>query len=98
MWEGYGWPEFPRQFEPIARVQLEHRACLLGEGSLDAALTLPMDQAPTMWWPEDRAWCVRTDIDGYSTYLAASRECIEGLVALESVEVLRVDRSDEVPD
>jgi len=97
VWEGYGWLELPQQFEGPPRVQLEHRACLLCSGRLEDALTLPLGQAPMLWWPQDRSWCVRTDIDGYSTYVAASNECITALISLASLEVLLADPDDLVP-
>lgn len=97
VWDGYGWPELPQQFKGPPRVKLEHRACLLCAGRLEDALTLPMGQAPTLWWPQDRSWCVRTDIDGYSTYVAASNACIAALISLASIEVLHADPDDDVP-
>ena len=97
VWEGYGCPELPQQFKGPQRVPLEHRACLLCTGRLEDALSLPMGQAPTLWWPDDRSWCVRTDIDGYSTYIAATNACIEALISLGSVEVILADPNDDVP-
>jgi hypothetical protein len=57
--------------------------------------SLPGGWAPTMWWPEDRAWCVRTDIDGCSTYLAASAACISALTSLTTLEGIPVDADDD---
>jgi hypothetical protein len=94
VWEGYGWNELPRPGEGPPRVHLEHRDCLLCTGTIDDVTSLE-GQAPTMWWPEDRAWCVRTDVDGYCTLIAGSAACIEALVSLEAVEVIPVDADDD---
>ena len=44
---------------------------------------------PALWWPQDRAWTVVTEIDGVCTYVGGSREAIDGVLAsdLESIEV-----------
>jgi hypothetical protein len=45
---------------------------------------------PGLWWPEDRAWCVATDIDLMSTYVGGSREAIDALVSDDQIEALAV--------
>jgi hypothetical protein len=37
-------------------------------------------QSPSIFWPEDRAWCVATEIDLDSTYVGGSRRLIEALL------------------
>jgi hypothetical protein len=90
LWEGYGWPELPRQGQGPPRVNLPHRDCILFSGPVDVATSFrspPWSQPPTLWWPDDRAWCVASEIEGYSSCIAASGPCIEALVedALELV-------------
>jgi hypothetical protein len=53
-------------------------------------------QTPKMWWPEDRAWFVATEIDFDSTLVACARACAEGLVGsdLEVMEVSAETRLD----
>ena len=43
--------------------------------------------SPSIWWPEDRAWCVATDIDLDSTYIGAAG-CNEALMKNSRFEVL----------
>lgn len=93
VWEGYGWPELARS-TTSPRVHLEHRHCLLGVGPINTAGSPPTGQAPTLWWPDDRAWCVRTDIDGYSTYVAATTQCLRTLCDDNGLEVIPADMSD----
>jgi hypothetical protein len=44
-----------------------------------------------LWWPDDHAWCVATEIDLDSTYVGASEACIEELLANSELEVARLD-------
>jgi hypothetical protein len=46
-------------------------------------------QTPNMWWPEDRAWFVATEIDFDSTLVACTRACATALLASE-LEVMEV--------
>jgi hypothetical protein len=44
-----------------------------------------------LWWPEDHAWCVATEIDLDSTYLGASLACVEELLANTELEAMPLD-------
>jgi len=46
------------------------------------------DQSPNLWWPDDRAWFVATDIDYAWTYIGGSTELIDQLLADDRLEVL----------
>ena len=50
----------------------------------------PFWQSPNMWWPDDRAWFVATEIDLMSTYVGGTKACIADLLAAEALEVLEV--------
>ncbi len=43
-----------------------------------------------IWWPEDRAWCVATDIDLFDTYVGGSLECIEAVLSNPDLEALPI--------
>ena len=51
-------------------------------------------QAPDVWWPEDRAWCVASDIDADVTCLAGSRGCIEAVLVTPELEALPAQLTD----
>jgi hypothetical protein len=76
-------------------IQLPHREHFLFTGPL--ALTQrgfrfgAWEQSPNMWWPDDRAWFVGTDIDGYSTYVGGSTACIEAVLASPALEAIPVE-------
>lgn len=41
----------------------------------------PQEQSPALWWPADRAWCVATDPELMSTYVAGPAGLVDALLA-----------------
>lgn len=67
------------------------RRYLLYAGPLSAIGSFFVDfwwDSPNLWWPEDRSWCVGTDIDLESTYVGGSAACIDALIACAQFEVM----------
>lgn len=112
VWEGYGWhresthafssylsesPEPPQDF-PDSRVRLPARDYLLYTGPLPDALAFldGREQTPNLFWPQDRSWCVATEIDVYSTFLAGSGALIEDAFADPALEALPAETRDSV--
>jgi hypothetical protein len=90
-WIGYGY--FGDQGD-CELVRLPHREHFLFTGPL--ALTQRAfrfgvwEQSPSMWWPDDRAWFVSTDVDGYSTYVGGSAACIDAVLTCPGLEAIPV--------
>jgi hypothetical protein len=61
---------------------------------VDSGEPWPHYDSPNLWWPEDHAWCVATEIDLQSTYVAGSRACIDSLLAEHRLEIYEVESSD----
>lgn len=40
-------------------------------------------------WPDDRAWCVATEIDLVSAYVGGAASCLDEVAARRAVEALR---------
>ena len=106
LWEGYGWPELDQFRGWPPRVKVPHRDCILFRGPVSAATAFrspPWSQSPTLWWPDDRAWCVASDLDFYSTYIAGSVQAVQALLSQPALEALatkaehRVDPSPFPP-
>ena len=78
----------------IPRVSVPNRKYLLFRGSLDAVPSFKNStvwhQSPNLWWSEDRAWCVATEIDLYDTYIGGSKDCIERVLQCPDLEALPV--------
>jgi hypothetical protein len=53
-------------------------------------------RSPGLWWPDDRAWCVATDVDMQDTYLGASGACVNRLLTDERLEVMRVTADQDI--
>lgn len=82
----------PEEVRDGRRVQLPHRNYFLYEGRLDDA-TAWMDsegQSPNLWWPEDRSWCVATELDFAWTYLAGTQQLASDALADPRLEALPV--------
>ena len=100
LWEGYG--NIDKRLYSAARVKAPARDYLLFRGPIDAALTFTVGEfpfwgdSPNIWWPEDRAWCVATDIDLFDTYVAGSRECIDAVLNAPRLEALPTSRDARV--
>jgi hypothetical protein len=87
------------------KVDMRLRRYFLGHGPLEAACFLydEIGATPNIWWPEDRAWTVATEVDSYSTYIgctgAAAKDILES-ADLEAIEVplsARIDPGDGGP-
>ena len=79
---------------------------LLYTGAIDRALEprmdpFPFDQSPNLWWPDDRAWFVATEIDFDSTFVGGEDRLIAGLVTdrrLEALPITLSTRADAAAD
>jgi hypothetical protein len=80
------------------------RTYLLARSSCSAVCELgrrPLGITPNLAWPDDRQWCVGSEIDFDSTLVACSRDCATALLAdrrLEAVPGHAVDRLDSEGD
>jgi hypothetical protein len=88
--------------QAIPLVRTQARAYLMYEGPFDAVANFThmggQYQSPNIWWPEDRAWCVATEIDLRSSLVGCSAACAEALfrsdVVSQIVPVRLEDRLD----
>jgi len=85
VWEGFGFLDRGR-YEHVRKVTIPNRAYLLFRGSIDAMQSMDWGpwrlswQTPNLWWPDDRAWCVATEIDLAETYVGGSDGCIQQIL------------------
>jgi hypothetical protein len=70
------------------------RSYLLFTGSVGEAVG--WEDGPNIWWPDDRAWCVASEIDLPYSYVGGSAALIEELVADPEVEALPARLEDPV--
>ena len=107
LWHGYGFLD-DRYFKRVAKLKVPRREeYLVFCGPLDSIMSFykhvggRWGQSPNIWWPEDRAWCVATEIDSLDTYIGGSKACIERVLGHPDLEALpiglgaRVDASGD---
>jgi hypothetical protein len=90
--------------ENAPRVHFPGRDYLLFEGPLEAAAEfgwklgdeLFIGESPNLFWPQDHAWCIASEIDLFCTLVAGSNELAESLMGDARLEVWRVFADDRV--
>ena len=85
-------------FDDGPRVELPHRNYALFAGELAALGSLMEaqdDHSPNLWWPEDRAWCVATEIDLAWTYVGGPVTLINDLLTNPHLETQRASPDDD---
>jgi hypothetical protein len=85
-------PRTPRPDGP--RVRLPGRDYLLFQAPLAEALG--WEDGPNLWWPEDRSWCVASEIDFAYTYVAGTEELIDAIVIDPAIEALPAKLTDGI--
>jgi hypothetical protein len=85
------------------RVRLPGRDYLLFEGPLDAVGEIGhrgedyfFPQSPNLFWPDDRGWCVATEVDLDSTYVGGSTALVADLIADPRLEVVPASPRDPI--
>ena len=81
-------------------ISLPNREYYLYRGPIDVVKRFEFGRAglysPNLWWPNDRAWIVASEIDFDSTLVACNRACAAALLAsdLETLEIEPESRLD----
>ncbi len=53
-------------------------------------------RSPNLWWPEDHAWAVASEIDFDSTVVGGSRELVQELLTTPGLEAYGVHRGSDL--
>ncbi len=53
-------------------------------------------QSPSLLWPQDRSWCLATEIDFDSTLVAGSQDLVETILAAPGLEAWPVQEADDL--
>lgn len=92
IWDG--WSGLPESVTGAPTLATPYRRYYLRTGPVDAPLA--WEHPVNLWWPDDRAWCLASEVDLDSTYLGGSRACVARLVAMREVECLPAEPSDGI--
>lgn len=93
IWEGFGGGVLPAAVRSAPTFSVPGRTYHLLTGPVEAVRELPATNgapSPNLWWPQDHAWCLATEIDLKSTYIGADHRCAQQLVSLPEVEAATV--------
>ena len=85
-------PRTPRRDGP--RVRLPARDYLLFHAPIREALG--WQEGPNLWWPEDRAWCVASEIDFPYTYVGGAPDLIDAILNDPAIEALPAKDTDGI--
>ncbi len=99
-------PALSPQIAKGPKVHLPWRDYFLLEGPLEAVSELQVPVTwrperrrtverltPSLWWPDDRAWCAGNEVDASFTCIGGDRALIDELHAHPGLEVLELDPS-----
>jgi hypothetical protein len=93
IWEGFG--GLPDEALRAPTFSAPHREYHLLRGPVDQLAEGAYDflgqQSPNLCWPEDRSWCLATEIDLDTTYVGCEEACCEEILALSALEALAVN-------
>ena len=99
VWEGFGTLDADVKSAPVFSVA--GRSYFLLQGAIEELAsslseTSSGHQSANLWWPQDRIWCVGTDIDDFSTYVGGSENLIEAILNTANLESFKVSSNDPV--
>lgn len=107
VWEGYGGTlsvqgpvadVLPQRVVETPVFELPWRSYAMFEGPVAGATCFSVSrfQSPNLWWPDDRSWCVASEIDLAWTYVAGSRSLIDELLSNPRIETLEASPDDSL--
>jgi hypothetical protein len=88
-------PAFPPEIIDGPRVSIPQRDYILFKGPLATATGFE-ENGPALVWPDDRAWCVATEIDLDSTYVGGSQGLVNALLGDPRFEAWPAEPDDRV--
>jgi hypothetical protein len=93
VWHGFGDTRADVRAAPTFQVPAREYHLLQGPavGITESVTDTPREQSPNIWWPDDHAWCVATEIDLNTTYVGCDDACRDAILALPGVEALVID-------
>jgi hypothetical protein len=92
VWEGWG--DIRADVASAPKFHVPQRSYHLLAGPIEAAtesVNEHGEQSASLWWPDDQAWCVATEIDFNTTYIGCDCICSDEIGRLPEVEAFVVD-------
>jgi len=95
VWEGWGGLDAPAGVPTVGSPQRQYYLAT-GPLAIAHAGVGHFDRSASLWWPEDRAWCVTTEVDFSWTYVGGTQACIAAILSHPGIEALPARLSDRV--
>jgi hypothetical protein len=91
IWEGFG--DLHHEVRSAPTFSAPHREYHLLTGPVDPLVGYDSlrEQSPNLCWPEDRSWCLASEIDLNSSYLGCDRACADEILVLAELEARTID-------
>ncbi len=87
----HGWADVQGGVVNAELLELPNRTMYVIQGSIEN-VTNPFNLADprtaNLWWPDDRKWCVATEIDLLTTYVGGSRDCVKAVLDSDILEAM----------
>jgi hypothetical protein len=99
VWNGFGAAlRADVRSAPTFRVPFREYHLLAGpsEAAVENVDEPPARQSPNLWWPDDRAWCVATEIDLNTSYVGCGDACRDDILARPELEAFPIDSASGV--
>lgn len=103
VWMGYG--GVPYESLDYPRFEVPNRAYNLFNGAVSSVVNFYFGKEgergrqflpPAIWWPDDQAWCVASEIDHYDTFIGGTAACIDDILSELSFESFRAQITDRI--
>lgn len=98
IWDGYGATRADILSAPSFHLPARDYHLLVGPvaAAAESALDVPFYQSPNLWWPDDRAWLVASEIDLDTTYVGCTEACRDAILAAPELEAFPIDPASHV--
>jgi hypothetical protein len=100
IWYGWGDTDELEGYDEHAysHIKSPGREYLLLSGAIEMLTRIAQGHhhGPSMWWPDDRAWFVATEIDLDCTYVGGSAACIARILDDDELEAFPASLEDRV--
>jgi hypothetical protein len=91
-WEGWGGLSHDILSAPTFDLPHRRYHLMVGPETFDPESAVEgFLQSPNLWWPDDRAWCVATEVDLDSTYIGCSEACRDAILRRAELEVFPIE-------
>ena len=89
-----GWGDIRADVASAPKFHPAPRSYHLLAGPIESAnesMSEHSEQSASVWWPDDHAWCVATEIDFDTTYIGCDERCCKEILSVSEIEALVID-------